>query len=316
MDFTRFEKKLHAVQEAIDGSLSGDPPMLYSACRHITGAGGKRIRPLICLLSCEAVGGKASDAVKTAAALELVHTFTLIHDDIMDRDDLRRGMPAVHMVYGEATAILAGDLLFSKAFEICDASAFRILAKAASEICEGQEMDMSFEKAKSVSEDEYLEMIRRKTAVLLEAAAESGCVLGKGNEAQVAALAEYGKSIGLAFQVHDDVLDLTADEEKLGKPVGSDIVEGKRSLVVIKALEKLGGEEKERLLRILDKAENTEDEVHAAVDLIAGCGAIDYCRKKAAALSAGAKESIRTLPKSPAKESLLELADFVVAREK
>lgn len=316
MDFTRFDKKLQAVQEEIDKTLVGNPTRLYSACKHITGAGGKRVRPLICLLSCEAVGGKMGGAVKTAAALELVHTFTLIHDDIMDCDELRRGKPSVHMVYGEATAILAGDLLFSKAFELCDAPAFRVLARAASEICEGQEMDMSFEKAKGVSEEEYLEMIRKKTAVLLEAAAESGAILGKASKEQEKALADFGRDLGLAFQIHDDVLDLTADEQKLGKPVGSDIVEGKRSLVVIKALEELRGEKKEKLLLILDKAENSEAEVRAAVDLMDECGAIDYCRKKAASLSERAKESLSILPKSQAKDSLLELADFVVAREK
>jgi geranylgeranyl diphosphate synthase type I len=316
MDFTRFDERLGSVQQEIDKTLAGDPPRLYSACKHITGAGGKRIRPLICLLSCEAVGGATADAVKTAAALELVHTFTLIHDDIMDCDDLRRGKPSVHVVYGTATAILAGDLLFSKAFELCDAPAFRILARAASEICEGQEMDMSFEKANGVSEEEYLEMIRRKTAVLLEAAAESGALLGKAGRDQVTALSDYGRCLGLAFQIHDDVLDLTADEKKLGKPVGSDIVEGKRSLIVIKALKELRGEKRDELLRILDKRKNTQKEVDRAIGLLTECGAVDYCKKKAKALSEGAKDSLSVLPKSPAKDSLLELADFVVAREK
>jgi geranylgeranyl diphosphate synthase type I len=315
MDFTRFDERFRLVQKEIDDTLSGDPKRLYDACKHITNAGGKRVRPLICLLSCEAVGGKTADAVKTAAALELVHTFTLIHDDIMDDDDLRRGRPSVHKMYGESTAILAGDLLFSKAFELCNEPAVRVLARAASEICEGQEMDMSFERTKNVSEKEYLEMIRRKTAVLLEAAAESGAILGKASKGQVKALADYGRDLGLAFQIHDDVLDLTADEKKLGKPVGSDIVEGKRSLIVIRALVSLQGEDRKKLLKILDKDGNSDAEVNAAVELLKDCGAIDYCTKKAKDASELAKESLRTLPESSAKTALLELADFVVARQ-
>jgi geranylgeranyl diphosphate synthase type I len=190
-----------------------------------------------------------------------------------------------------------------------------VLARAASEICEGQEMDMSFERTKNVSEKEYLEMIRRKTAVLLEAAAESGAILGKASKGQVKALADYGRDLGLAFQIHDDVLDLTADEKKLGKPVGSDIVEGKRSLIVIRALVSLQGEDRKKLLKILDKDGNSDAEVNAAVELLKDCGAIDYCTKKAKDASELAKESLRTLPESSAKTALLELADFVVARQ-
>jgi geranylgeranyl diphosphate synthase type I len=316
MDFTRFDGSFRLVQEEIDEALDGEPKRLYEACRHITSAGGKRVRPLICLLSCEAVGGAAKDALKSAVALELVHTFTLIHDDIMDDDDLRRGMPSVHKVYGVSTAILAGDLLFSKAFELCDPKAAKVLAEAASDICEGQEMDISLAKKEDVSEGEYLEMIKRKTAVLLEASAESGALLGGGERAQVKQLAAYGLNLGLAFQIHDDVLDLIADEKKLGKPVGSDIVEGKRSLIVIRALCTLKGDERKRLIALLDKNGNTQEEVAEAIRILTGCGAIDYCRKKANALRDAAKASLKDLPDGEAKTALMELADFVVDRQK
>lgn len=315
MDFRRFKVMLEPVEDEINACLKGEPQRLYDACLHITSAGGKRIRPLICLISCEAVGGKTENTIKTAAALELLHTFTLVHDDIMDDDELRRNKPTVHKAYGMPTAILAGDLLFAKAFELCESSVSKILANTASEICEGQEMDMLFAERRDVKEDEYFEMIRKKTAVLLEASAEVGALLGGGSVNEVKMLAEYGRNLGLAFQIHDDVLDITADEDKLGKPIGSDIAEGKSSLVSIKALSSLHPKKRNRLLDILNKKEKTRGDISEAIDLIKGSGAIDYCRNKAQQLNKSAKESIKSLPENEAKKILLELSDFVVTRE-
>ncbi len=303
------------IHKKINESLLGEPKRLYDASRYLTGAGGKRTRPLLCLLSCEAVGGKVEDALKTAVAIELIHTFTLVHDDIMDRDELRRGVPSVHKIYGESTAILAGDLLFSKAFELCDSRTIKILAEASAEICEGQEMDISFENRTDVTEKEYLEMIRKKTAVLIQAATKSGALLGNGTKDEIDKLAEYGLNIGMAFQIHDDVLGVLADEEKLGKPVGSDIVEGKKSLIVIKAIEKLEGKEKDRLLEILNKKGNTRGEINLAVKLFKDSDAIRYCKTNATQFVEMAKKAINELPDSDAKKDLMKIADFVVERK-
>ncbi len=320
MDFDKFEDKLQLVRRSIKEALDGSPERLYDASLHLTSAGGKRIRPLLCLLSCEAVGGSIDDALKTAVAIELIHTFTLIHDDIMDKDELRRNVPSVHVVYGEPTAILAGDLLFSKAFEISRKETIKILAKAAAEICEGQEMDMSFEEAGDVTEKEYLEMIRKKTAVLLQAATESGAILGGGSDqsdhsSQVKKLSDYGLNIGMAFQIHDDVLDLLADEKKLGKPVGSDIVEGKRSLVVINALENLVGAEKEKVQRILCKEDNSPEEIALVVRLFEESGAITYCRDKAEHFINLAKSALDDLEESEAKNDLMDIAEYIIDRK-
>jgi geranylgeranyl diphosphate synthase type I len=313
-DFCRFEEKYRVLNERINGVLTGEPKRLYEASRYLATAGGKRIRPLLCLLSCEAVGGDVENSLETSVAIELIHTFTLVHDDIMDRDELRRGVPSVHRIYGESTAILAGDLLFSKAFDICDPKTMKILAEASAEICEGQEMDMSFEGRIDVTEKEYLEMIRKKTAVLLQAATKAGALLGRGGEEQITELGGYGQDIGMAFQIHDDVLGVTADAEKLGKPVGSDIVEGKKSLIVIKALEKLGGVEREKLLGILGKKDNTREEIDLAVKLFRDSGAIDYSKTKAIGFIDRARRSLKELPDTEAKRDLMDIADFVIDR--
>ena len=315
MEFDKFNPVTGEVNRLIKEVLAGKPDRLYKAARRLPDAGGKRIRPLLCILSCEAVGGERDDALRTAVAMELVHTFTLVHDDIMDNDELRRGTPSVHVNFGEPTAILAGDLLFAKAFEICDPKIKEVLAQASSEICEGQELDMSFEERFDVSEEEYMEMIRKKTAVLFEAATKSGAMLGGGGSGVIEALALYGLNIGLAFQIWDDVLGVMAKEENLGKPVGSDIVEGKKSLVVIKTLEHLQQPERGELIRILKSEVNTRADIDKAVGFFRECHSIEYCKRKAEELIMDAKKSLKELPDSQAREDLFGIGDLVVERE-
>ncbi len=315
MDFTRFKPAIGIVNKEIEETLEGEPKNLYNAARHIITAGGKRIRPLLCIISCRAVGGEDKDAVKTAAAIELIHNFTLIHDDIMDNDDLRRGMKAVHIAYGESTAILAGDLLFSKVFELCDQSTVKILAEASAMVCEGQEMDMSFEKRSDVKEKEYMEMIRKKTAVLLEAATKSGGVLGKGSNEEINNLASFGLNVGLAFQIKDDLLGILSDEEKLGKPVGSDIIEGKKNLIVIKGLELLEGREKSRLLEIVSSKNNSNREIDEALELFKSSGALNYCSERMNYYTKAAGDSLSKLEDTEARKDLTALSDFIIKRD-
>ena len=311
----KFDEERRLVSLEIQKTLIGKPERLYVAARHLCLAGGKMVRPVLCILSCRAVGGRTEQAVNTGAAIELMHTFTLIHDDIMDNDDMRRGKPSVHKLYGLPTAILAGDLLYSKAFELCDPKTVHILSKATSEICEGQDLDMSFEERTDVSEADYMEMIAKKTAVLLKAATESGAVIGGASEKQAKALAFYGLNLGLAFQMQDDILGLTADEEKLGKPVGSDIVEGKKSLIAIRSIETLPAAEKKELLKILRKKGNSEPEIKRAVNLFHESGAIEYCKKKAGEYVKNAKDSLEALPKTEARDDMYRIADYVIKRE-
>ena len=265
-----------------------DPEELQKSTQHLIKAGGKKIRPSLVVLSSEAVGGTAEVAIKTAAAVELIHTFSLIHDDIMDKDEMRRGKPSVHVLWGESMAILAGDTLFSKAFETVletpvnsisyerVLNALKTVVDSCIKICEGQASDMCFEGNFDVNEDEYMNMIYKKTGALIAAATRSGAILGGGNPVEVETLTEYGRLIGLAFQIQDDYLDVVSEEENLGKPVGSDIVEGKMTLMVVHALSNASNEDKEELISILKDGEDTD--VERAIELFEKYGSINYAR--------------------------------------
>ena len=241
-----------AVEKAIENYLyEKEPSLLYDAVKHLPFAGGKRLRPIIACLACQAVGSNFLKAIPFAVSLEIIHTFTLIHDDIMDKDMERRGKPAVHVKYGEDIAILAGDALFAKAFEIAsyinDAivvkKILRNLAIMAKEICEGQALDVYFEKLEYVDEKQFLEMIEKKTAKMFEHAAMGGAIIGGGSMEEIKALQEYGLNLGMAFQIWDDCLDVIG--KNIGKPVGSDIREGKKTIIYLYAYKK--AEEKEWL---------------------------------------------------------------------
>ncbi len=318
-------KYSESIDKEIDESLSTiDPSMLCEASDHLIKAGGKKIRPSLVILSCEAVGGSGKDTLKTAASMELIHTFSLIHDDIMDKDEMRRGKPSVHMIWGEPMAILAGDTLFSKAFETVlktntdnippkrVVDALKVVADSCIKICEGQALDISFEGNLNVKEDEYITMIYKKTAALIAAATKAGAILGGGTDEQIEALAEYGRLVGLAFQIQDDYLDVVSDEEDIGKPVGSDIVEGKMTLMVVHALANASKEDKEKLISILEA--NNEDLVPDAIGIFNKYGSIEYTRNIALNNVKVAKELLDILEDSEAKESLKLIADFVLER--
>ena len=230
------------IEQEIDRWIPRDlnPEILAKAMRHLMGAGGKRMRPCLTLTACEAVGGKKQDAIETAAALEFLHNFTLIHDDIMDHDEFRRNVKTVHILWGEPIAIISGDALFAKVYEAAGANAVRLglntertvellntLSRASFELCQGQVLDMTFEKRDDITEDEYMQMISYKTGALTEAATKSGGLLGNADRRISESLARYGRLLGVAFQMQDDLLDISGNQEKFGKPIGSDIREGK-----------------------------------------------------------------------------------------
>lgn len=262
------QEKAGTVNEEINNLLPEniEPKKLTEASRHLIEAGGKRLRPALALTASEAVGGKARNAVKTAAALEILHTFTLVHDDIMDQDDFRRGVETVHESWDEPTAIIAGDALFAKVFEALGENAkeeglsadkiiqlFDIVSKTSFRICQGQTLDMGFEKRKKVKESEYLDMVEKKTGTLIEASTKTGALLGGGTEEEIEALGEYGRLTGIAFQIHDDLLGVAGDQEKVGKPIGSDIREGKWTFLAVHAFQEASTENRDTLLNILRK---------------------------------------------------------------
>jgi geranylgeranyl diphosphate synthase type I len=315
--------RLNAFREEIDKALMGylpeqEPADLYEAVRYLPLAGGKRLRPIMAMLACTAVGGAHTQAIPFGAALEIIHTFTLAHDDIMDRDELRRGRPAVHTKFGEETAILAGDTLFAKAFEIVSTCGLspevitlltRNIAQMSREICEGQQMDMRFEHEANVTEELFLTMIEKKTARLFEHACFGGAIIGGGSVAEQEALRTYGRNVGMAFQLWDDCLDLVGTG--IGKPLGSDICEGKKTLVFIYALAHAATDEWQALHGNRDA---TPAQVHQVVEVFTGCGALDYATDKAHQYADTARQALDGLPDTEAKHTLLELATFAVTR--
>ncbi|MBM5805389.1 MAG: polyprenyl synthetase family protein [Candidatus Verstraetearchaeota archaeon] len=316
-------KKVAAlVGEAIKKSLAGDGSQLYKAAIHLPIQGGKRMRPFLVVKSCEAVGGEAKDALPAATAVELVHNFTLIHDDIMDRDLLRRGVPTVHTVWGVPMGILSGDLLFAEAFNVLlsggvDCERLRrsaeILAKATVVLSEGQNMDMAFESRIDVSEAEYLDMIYRKTGALFQASAEMGGVMGGGDERSIRLLGEYGRNMGIGFQIFDDYLGMTSKEEVLGKSVGNDIREGKKTLIVIMALASLA---RGQLLKVLGKKTASDSEIAKLLESMGRHGVLEYVYGKAEAYISKATVAISKLPSSPARDALMDLAKYAISRKK
>ena len=310
------KKRSEVINRAIEDFLKvKEPKGLYDASLHLIKAGGKRLRPVLTLICCEAIGYDWRKILPSAVAIELIHNFTLIHDDIMDRDEYRRGVPTVHKLFGEETAILAGDTLFAKAFDIlmkCEVPsdniirASEMISEVCIKICEGQYMDMEFE-FRDVTIEEYLEMVEKKTASLIACSCSIPAVLF-GEERYVEPLWKFGLNCGIGFQIHDDVLDLIGGE-KIGKDWCSDLVEGKKTIVYLKAKE-MGVE-----IEIFGRGKASYEEKMRAVEKLKDCGAIEFASKMAREFVEKGKRYLNSLPNSNAKFILMHLADYLVLRD-
>jgi geranylgeranyl diphosphate synthase type I len=303
------------------------PEVLYNASRHLVTAGGKRVRPFLTIKSCETVGGDPEDAIPFAAAFEILHSFTLVHDDIMDNDSLRRGAPTVHTKWGVPMAIAAGDLLFAKVFEAMTTYApeglsarrinecIEIATIATIEICEGQVLDISFPNTADVTEEDYITMVGEKTSALFKACAEVGAIVGGGKKRQIKTLGQFAWDAGIAFQLMDDYLGETADETTLGKPVGSDLRDGKKTLIILHAMRKAKPRQREKILTVLGNQSATKEQIDETNNLLREIGSIDYTLKRANKYIATAKKHINTLPDTEAKDDLLALIDYFTNRQ-
>ncbi len=256
-------------------SFEKQPKELYEPFQYIISLGGKRMRPTMVLLGCEMFSRDAAKALPQAMSVELFHNFSLIHDDIMDNAPKRRGQPTVHEKYNSNSAILSGDIMLVYAYEylIKNGGAFseeliKLFNKTAIEVCEGQQWDMNFENEKVVSVIEYLKMIELKTAVLLGCAMKMGAIVGEANAEDAQRLYEVGKKLGIAFQLQDDILDSFGDEKKFGKQAGGDIIQNKKTLLLIEAMEKSNPEQRNQLTNWLSKKTfDPKEKVKAIMDL-------------------------------------------------
>lgn len=300
------------------------PSNLYQPIEYTLNMGGKRLRPVMVLLATELFGGKAEDALPAALAVEIFHNFTLLHDDIMDNADMRRNKPSVHKKYNENIAILSGDamsimayryLLKTKAERLPEIAS--LFTETAMEVCEGQQYDMDFEDRLDVTVDEYLKMIRLKTAVLLACSFKMGALAANADAVNARLIYDFGINLGLAFQLQDDLLDVYADQDKFGKKIGGDIVANKKTFLLIKAMELSGGASHDELIAWVDRKEFDPIEKVAAVKAIYGAvGVKQICEEKIQNYYTKALGSLAavTLEESR-KTKLLFLAKSIMARE-
>jgi len=293
------------------------PRGLYEASRHLVDSGGKRLRPSMLLLAAEAAGGEPSALAPAAVSIELIHNFTLIHDDIMDNADVRRGRPAVHKIWGQSGAILAGDTLYSKAFQVLGMTAARpelvlgamnMLSLTCTAICEGQWLDMEFESRERVTEEEYMEMIEKKTGVLYGASAGMGALLAGASPEVVGAMDQFGRLTGMGFQLQDDVIDLTTPEKVSGKRQGGDLIEGKKTLIMIHAFAN------DVVVPVFGKKDASAEEIARSISILQESGSIEYARSRAEEMVVRGKRALDVLPPSAAKETMLQLADYMIRR--
>ena len=324
--FTSIKEVKPFIEQRIVESLTASRhERLAGAMMHLIHGGGKRMRATLPWLVGRAVGDTHSGLLDIGAAIETIHNFTLVHDDIMDNDEIRRGRNAVHIEYDMPTAINAGDAMLAIAFERLVMSAnidlqdipslVNRIAWMVRRVSEGQQLDIEFENRERVTEDEYLEMIEGKTAVMFLICAELGARVAGADEEVVQCLADWGRSLGLCFQLMDDLIDVLSDSETLGKPTGSDVAQGKQTLMVIHALSQPDSEVKSRLLSVLGTCENaTEDMIKDGVEALNELGSINYARSKANEYHQHAHACLDRLPDGPAMLALRELTDLQLKR--
>ncbi|HMS33972.1 MAG TPA: polyprenyl synthetase family protein [Ignavibacteria bacterium] len=324
--FNKYLQYKKSVDEILSNSVKKQiPETLYDPLKYVLNSGGKRIRPILIMISCEAAGGKPGDALNAGVAIEMLHNFTLVHDDIMDNADTRRGNPAVHKKWNDNVAILTGDHLIGMAYSyLLKTKSDRLdeivktFTEGIIEVCEGQSFDKEYEDRKDVTLDEYMMMISKKTAKMLETSAVVGALIGNGSNELVENVRNYAANIGLAFQIQDDLLDITADETEFGKKTGGDLVEGKKTYLLIKALEAVTDEkDKIKILNIVNKTGLSPDDT-AAISEIKNIyikyGVIDSALKEIKKYTELAYRNLNNLPDGENKESLRWFAEMLMGR--
>ena len=307
---------LAAADKRVREELKSDVALINQLGEYLVAAGGKRLRPLVVLLAARACGVSGMRHIELAAIIEFIHTATLLHDDVVDGSELRRGRDTANAVWGNPASVLTGDFLYSRAFQMMvkvdEMRVMQVMADATNRIAEGEVMQLLNCHDPDTTEARYTEVIHRKTATLFEAGARLGAVVAKRPAAEEQALVAYGRHLGTAFQLIDDVLDYSATAEEMGKNLGDDLAEGKPTLPLIYALQHASGKERELLRNAVEHG--GLEHVQEILKLVKKSGALDYTRERALAESMKAREALKALPASPYRDALSDLAEFSVAR--
>ena len=311
------------VNKYINTNVGKKPEELYKAARHLIINGGKRLRPHMTIKSCQMLGGTKDDAMPAAGAVEMIHNFTLIHDDIMDNDDIRHGVQTVHKKFGTPVAILAGDVLYSKAYQtIADSKIgpqetsllVSRLAKACVDVCEGQFLDMKMSTEDRIpTQKEYITMIRKKTSALFDVSCTMGAVCAKGNKQDIANLSAFGRNLGIAFQITDDLIGVMGDPSITKKPVGNDLREGKKSLPILMAINAATDDKSNAITNVFANPNATSKDLKIAVQTIRELGIEKDVRGIATKYAKKAKASLAGYS-GIEQDELVTLLDFVVKR--
>jgi octaprenyl-diphosphate synthase len=305
-----------AVNAIIRKQLHSDVPLVNQIAEYIISAGGKRIRPQLVLLAADAHGYRGEQHHTLAAVVEFIHTATLLHDDVVDESDMRRGRQTANALFGNAASILVGDFVYSRAFQMMvsldNMRVMQILADATNVIAEGEVLQLLNMHDPDVTEQRYLQVIRSKTAKLFEAACQLGALISGAPDKEIEAAAEFGRSLGTAFQLIDDVLDYSGNTSEIGKNVGDDLREGKPTLPLIYLMQHGSDFERELVRTCIQNGD--ENHFHTILESLKSSGAFEYTRREAEKAAQRAAASIEGLPHSQSKDSLLQLCDFAVAR--
>ena len=306
-----------------------EPKGLYAPIAYTLAAGGKRVRPQLAMIGSQLFGGKDEEVLPAALALEVFHNFTLLHDDVMDKAEVRRGRPTVHIQWNENTAILSGDQMMIEAYTLLSqvperalARVLRLFNKMATEICEGQQYDVDFEQKSHVTIDEYLMMIRLKTSVLLANALQIGAYIAGANDKEQEALYQFGIHIGLAFQIQDDILDVWGDPKTFGKAVGGDIACNKKTFVYLEAMRRVGDEAKGERREAREELEDwygqvlddNKEKIARVKEIFEQLGVKEACEQVVRDYTQKALDILETLPQNAATEELRQLAEKLLVR--
>lgn len=314
---TQLAHELSQTEIEISSNMVSSVGLIPDVAHHLVDAGGKRLRPLLTLAAAKSCGGVGAGAIKLAAAVEFIHTATLLHDDVVDKSGLRRGQRAANLIWGDKASVLVGDFLFARAFNMMvQTGSMRILdilAATSSVIAEGEVLQLASVNQGSTSRETYFKIVSAKTAALFAAATECGAISSNASEDDIIAFQKYGHELGMAFQLADDALDYGGMTHELGKRVGDDFREGKPTLPLIIAFERAGNLERDFWQKVLNNKHNDEDLV-TALQYMRSCGAIEATLDEARTRAENAKIAIKDIGASEIKHNLLDLADLVVAR--